>query len=323
MSDTAIGDPKVPFSTTNIVHALNYAVLSRLLNYSDSRLHALRPQWDEIMFMNRLIIRQPEAVMRELSVEFVKLQEAYEDVLRSFRSSSAEEVQVLTIKDPLYPQHLKGLHRPPPVLFLQGQPNLFEKRSVAVVGTRSPSEEGARRAQRICIELAEFGLNVVSGLAKGIDTFSHTATLKAGGTAIAVIGTPLGQASPRQNSALQEIIAKNHLLVSQFAPGHPVKKWNFPLRNNTMVGLSDATVIVEASTEGGGAKIQGEYCLKAGRKLFIMKSFASRQTPWVNSFIERGATVLDSVDVLLGELRSATPPTSSSGGFALAARKSN
>lgn len=171
-------------------------------------------------------------------------------------------------------QHLLGIDAGHPEglqVWIAGDRSLVRRRAVAVVGTRRVSPDGARRARRLAKELAEAGVVVVSGLAEGVDTEALTAAMEAGGDVIAVIGTPLDRAYPAQNKQLQEAIYRDHLLVSQFAPGSQVFPSHFPMRNRTMAALSDATVIIEAS-DTSGTLHQATECGRLGRWLFIARS---------------------------------------------------
>ena len=133
---------------------------------------------------------------------------------------------------------------------------------------------------------------VVSGLAEGIDTVAHQTALEAGGKTIAVIGTPLQQSYPASNAALQERMAREQLVVSQFPAGSPFQPRNFPIRNRTMALLTDATVIVEAS-EKSGTLHQGWEALRLGRTLFLMESVANDPSlSWPAEMIRYGAQVL-------------------------------
>src|ERR1700730_2325851 len=143
--------------------------------------------------------------------------------------------------------------------------------SVAVVGTRVVSVDGAARARRLARELAERRIVVVSGLAKGVDTEALTAAIEAGGAVIAVIGTPLDQAYPIENAPLQELIARHHLIVSQFQPGSRTFPGHFPERNRLMAAVTDATAIIEAG-DASGTLHQAAECVRFGRWLFIAKS---------------------------------------------------
>lgn len=156
-------------------------------------------------------------------------------------------------------------------LWCAGDISLIRRRSVAIVGTREVSPEGAARARRLGRELAQAGIVVVSGLARGVDTEALTSAIAAGGKVIAVIGTPIDKAYPAENKRLQEQIYAEHLLISQFPPGKRVFQSNFPERNKLMAALSDATAIIEAG-ETSGTLHQAAECVRLGRWLFIAKS---------------------------------------------------
>jgi DNA processing protein len=162
---------------------------------------------------------------------------------------------------------------------------------VSIVGARKASPEGMRRARKLALALANEGVVVVSGLAQGIDTAAHTATITAGGKTVAVLGTPLAQAYPRENRELQTRIMREHLALTPYAPGAKVYPSNFPYRNRLMALISDATVIVEAS-ESSGTLHQGWEAIRLGRLLFIVKSLVETDLEWPKRMIEYGAQVL-------------------------------
>lgn len=181
----------------------------------------------------------------------------------------------------------------PKTLFLAGDPELLrsEKR-LSVVGSRKISAEGVKRTRDLVERLVKQGVTVVSGLAEGVDTVAHQTAVANGGQTIAVIGTPLDQYYPKQNRALQQHMMREQLVVSQFAPGYPVKKTNFPMRNRTMALLSDATIIVEAS-EKSGTRHQGWEALRLGRPLFLLRNVAEDpELSWASEMMRYGAQVL-------------------------------
>ncbi|HZL62788.1 MAG TPA: DNA-processing protein DprA [Pseudolabrys sp.] len=196
-----------------------------------------------------------------------------------------------------YPQRLRDAEYPVELLYFQGWWELVNSpRSVAVVGTRNPSDEGLRRTKKLVAALLEDNFTIVSGLAAGIDTAAHTAAISAGGKTIAVLGTPLSKAYPAANAALQKEIGSNHLVVSQV----PVKRyWNqpnptanhyfFPERNVTMSALTNATIIIEAG-DTSGTLVQARHALKQNRKLFILENnFRNPEIKWPHAYEERGA----------------------------------
>ena len=187
-----------------------------------------------------------------------------------------------------YGDRLRAAASIPPCLYFQGRWDLAAMPSVAVIGTRAPTADGARRARRLARLLAADGYAVVSGLARGIDAAAHEAALAAGGAAIAVMGTPLQRQYPAENRALREELAAEHLVVTQFPTAAATRPHCFPERNRTMSALSGATVIVEAG-ERSGTHAQARAALEQGRGLFILDSCFRRGLRWPERFAARGA----------------------------------
>lgn len=194
-----------------------------------------------------------------------------------------------------YPSKLKDAQEPIEVLYYSGNLDYLFTKSIAIVGSRNPSEYGIRRAKKLTKLLIQDGFTIVSGLAKGIDTVAHKTAIEAKGKTISVIGTPLNKFYPKENQSLQEFIAKNHLLISQVPyyryskQGINGNKLFFPQRNKTMSAITDATVIVEAS-DTSGTLIQARAALYQGRKLFILEScFHNQKITWPHRFLEQGA----------------------------------
>jgi DNA processing protein len=170
-------------------------------------------------------------------------------------------------------------------VFYAGDISLLKLRCVSIVGTREVSDDGWTRASRLAKELANAGIVIVSGLARGVDTAAMTSAIENGGRTIGVIGTPLSKAYPAENASLQETVWRRDLLLSPFADREPVFKSNFPKRNRLMATISDATVIVEAS-DTSGTLHQAAECQKLGRWLFIVKSVAEDPNlKWPRSFL--------------------------------------
>jgi DNA processing protein len=171
-------------------------------------------------------------------------------------------------------------------LYLAGNRDLLKRRSISVIGTRKVSDMGALRAHKFARELAEAGVVVVSGLAAGVDTFALAGAMKSGGSVVAVIGTPLDQAYPADNAELQELIYREHLLVSQFPAGQRVFRSNFPTRNRTMAALSDGSVIIEAG-ESSGTLHQAAECVRLDRWLGLSRAVVEdRRLTWPARFLD-------------------------------------
>jgi DNA processing protein len=286
----------------NRIQAINYNIFLESIGYSLPKLQQHKENWDRFIFSDRLI--DDFGGLSEVSDRSTdELEQIASRVISTFQNC-ALDFSVTTIKDVAYPESLRKLSKPPLMLFSRGVIEYANSPCVSVVGSRAASEEGRRRAQKLAILLAQSGYTVVSGLALGIDTAAQTAIVKAGGRTIGVIGTPIDQCYPKENTALQEKIATGHLLISQFPLAQPTQKYNFPQRNYTMCGLSHATVIVEAG-ETSGALYQARYCLQEGRKLFVMKSLLENQAlTWPKTYVKRGAIVLENIEQLLSELKN-------------------
>lgn len=191
------------------------------------------------------------------------------------------------------------------MVWFAGHRALLDRPSVAIVGTRDASDAGRLRARKLARELVQRNYVIVSGLAKGIDTEALQSALEAGGHVIGVIGTPIEKAYPIENAELQERIAKDHLLISPFAPGTRTFPGHFPERNRVMAAISDATAIMEAS-DTSGTLHQAAECVRLDRWLFIAKNVMDDQTlAWPKRFMSynrtRTLTSTDDIDTALRE----------------------
>jgi DNA processing protein len=179
-----------------------------------------------------------------------------------------------------YPPALGKIQSGPPLLFIAGDTTALEHPAVAVVGTRVPSGPCLAAARAIARSLVREGFTVVSGLAAGIDTEAHKASLVSGGRTVAVIGCGLNHCYPRQNRDLQRQITARGAVVSQFWPETQPSRRTFPMRNIVAAGLSLATVIVEAS-QTSGTRIQARAALAQGRSVLLLASLLEQ--PWAQA----------------------------------------
>jgi DNA processing protein len=214
----------------------------------------------------------------------------------------AEGVRMTTVLDDDFPPNLRLIYNLPPFLTYRGTLQADDARSVAVVGTREASLEGIATARHLAAQLVEAGVTVLSGLARGIDTAAHQATLEAGGRTIAVMGTGIRLVYPPENDALARRIAETGAIVSQFWPDSPPTTYSFPRRNVVMSGMGQGTVVVEASATSG-AKLQARYALEHGKRVFLLSSLV-RQRPWARKYLDRGGIEVRGVDDILRLLQS-------------------
>ncbi|MTK00428.1 DNA-processing protein DprA, partial [Micromonospora sp. CP22] len=224
------------------------------------------------------------------------------DALVELRTWAADGIDVHSLFDDTYPARLRDIHQMPPIVFTRGTP-AEDRRAVAVVGTRQPSDHGIGIAETCATALAESGITVVSGLAAGIDTAAHTAALRAGGRTVAVIGTGVNRYYPAANRALQDQIVKDGLVLSQFWPDAPPGKHTFPMRNAVMSGYAAATVVVEA-TYHSGARMQARLALQHGRPVVLANSLL--QHDWAREYATRpGVYVVSTANELVATTAAA------------------
>jgi DNA processing protein len=217
--------------------------------------------------------------------------------------SQGAGAKLVTVLDDDYPANLRVIYNLPPFLFYRGRLDRDDARSVAVVGTREASNEGLASARRMACLLARANVTVLSGLARGIDTAAHEETLSRGGRTIAVLGTGILGCYPKENADLAERITESGALVSQFWPSQPPTKYNFPRRNVVTSGLSQGTVVIEAS-KTSGAKMQARLALDHGKRVFLVSRLVTSQ-PWAQRYVaERNAIEVRTVDDVLDRLRS-------------------
>ena len=244
----------------------------------------------------------------------------YESLMRARSEEPPDEVAdqlekrgviAITRMGNAYPPRLEHISDPPPTLFVLGSPCLELDRPLAVVGTRRASYEGRKTALEFCRELALQGASIVSGLARGIDTFSHTACLDAGSRTVAVLGNGLGSIYPPENAELaQRITESGGSLVSELRLDEAPARWTFPARNRLIAGLSDAVLVVEGDRKSGSLITAG-YALEEGRDVFAVPgSIYSPLSEGPNSLIQSGAYMALSPWNILETMRWGSRPLS-------------
>ena len=230
--------------------------------------------------------------------------DAQDRVERELEAADPSGATLVTVLDDHYPANLRLVPNLPPFLFVLGRLEAVDTRSAAVVGTRQASPAGTARAAAMARELVEQGVTVTSGLARGIDTAAHTAALQHGGRTIAVVGTGITRCYPAENRGLAEAITEHGAVVSQFWPTAPPAKYTFPRRNVVMSGISQGTVVIEASRTSG-AKMQARIAAEHGKRVFLLRSLVTEQE-WARAMVARGAAIeVASVHDVIGHL--ATP----------------
>jgi DNA processing protein len=241
------------------------------------------------------------------------------NIVHFFRDSGAEQVRrwvekqlslankvngrIITFWDKDYPEKLKTIFDPPPLLFVRGTIEKNDKYAVAIVGTRSASDYGTQCAQRFATELAKLGITVVSGLAYGVDSIAHAATLKQGGRTLAILGSGVDIIYPPQNAGLAERIMENGAVISEFYMGDAPDMGNFPRRNRIISGIALGTLIVE-SGPAGGSMITASMACDQNRHVFAIPSpLSDKKKSGTNLLIkQKKAALVESVDDIIEAL---------------------
>lgn len=213
------------------------------------------------------------------------------------------DARIVTYWDRDYPALLKKIYDPPPFLFVRGGFDEHDQAAIAIVGTRDPTPYGTRMAEYFAGELARLGVTVVSGLARGIDTIAHHATIKAGGRTIAVIGSGVDVIYPPENKALVERLVEQGALLSEFAMGAKPDAGNFPRRNRIISGMTLGTLVVETGVDGG-AMITATTAVDQNREVFAVPGAVSdKRRSGTNFLIKEGRAFLtETVEDILAEL---------------------
>ncbi len=196
----------------------------------------------------------------------------------------------ITPVDPEYPPRLMEIFDPPAVLWYRGDATLLRRPGIAVVGTRQPTPYGSGMAQMLARDLALRGMLILSGMARGIDTFAHKGALEVGGKTVAVWGTGIDVIYPKENKRLAEqILEGGGAILSEYPMGTFPAPQNFPVRNRILSGMSVGVLVVEAS-ENSGTRITARCAVEQNREVFAVPGNVTNKSSWTpNTLIKQGA----------------------------------
>ena len=233
----------------------------------------------------------------------------WEEVEAELEKLARMNARLVTQTDAEYPERLRQIHDPPPFLYIRGHVEPRDTLAIAIVGARTASTYGRKMARELAQELAGCGVCVVSGLARGIDSEAHQASLATGGRTIAVLGSGLDVVYPREHIALAEQIAASGAVVSEFSLGSQPEAGNFPYRNRVISGISLGTVVVEA-TEKSGSLITAQCALDQNREVFAVPGpVTASRSRGPHRLIKAGAKLVESIDDILSEIAPALART--------------
>jgi len=296
---------KMDLETSFMYEVINYYTIQSFHNYSDKKTEPIFRKLSSKINMKKEFTKISHQISDILTIDKLKLENSYKKIKKGFESLNQNDI-ILKKGTKDYPELLSYTNEAPPYLFLRGNMNLLKEKIVSVVGSREASKDGLEKAYRLSRLLGKAGIVVASGLARGIDTSAHKASIESKFPTIAVLGTPITRAYPKENEKLQQIISKDGLVVSQFPPSSQVQRWFFPMRNAVMSGISLATAIVEAGETSGALK-QADYALKQKRLVFIPQSALDNENiTWPKKYIKReGAAKFTKIEDLFAELEKA------------------
>lgn len=220
---------------------------------------------------------------------------------KELKSARAHNLKIISIEDKNYPQNLKAIPGAPIVLYVKGEITETDSLSIAIVGSRKASFYGLSLAEKFASGLSGYNMTIVSGMARGIDTYAHRGALKNKGRTIAVMGSGFNQIYPYENKELAEDIALNGAVISEFPMDTAPVRQNFPRRNRIISGLSLGVLVVEAA-RNSGALITADFALEQGRDVFALPGkIDSINSLGTNDLIKEGAKlVLNVEDVIEG-----------------------
>lgn len=258
------------------------------------------------------MVKTPEAVFEMSRKEWVGLglkpaqadSLLCEDKLREsaeiIKLAGRKGIRIIPLDDEEYPELLRYIHDPPLVLYVKGV--IPRGLGFGVVGSRKATGYGMNTAFRLAAELAEEGLIIVSGMARGIDTAAHTGALHAGGQTIAVLGCGPDRAYPPENRGLMERIARNGAVISEYPPGVEPQTYHFPVRNRVISGICIGILVVEAGQKSGSL-ITAKAALEQGRDVFaIPGNINHHNSIGTNRLIREGAKLVLSTEDILEEI---------------------
>lgn len=221
-----------------------------------------------IMSLNKKELRENNLLNKEIE-EIIK--KSYKENLKKEENYLLKNnIKLLNIFDKDYPKKLKNIYDPPVVLYIKGNKNIFNKKSVAMVGCRMCSKYGEEQAKYFSYNLAKNDIVVVSGLARGIDKYSHIGCLAGKGKTIAVLGCGLNIMYPLENlEVARKIIETGGVIVSEYPIGEKPNRENFPQRNRIISGLSDYIIVVESKAKSG-SMITVNFAIEQGKEIYAI-----------------------------------------------------
>ena len=277
-----------------------------------SRIEGLNPK-----FLNNLLekYKNPETIWNktkeDLIEDGIKEKYAYEITNANYRQNldkylkymNKNNIEIITIKDKEYPDKLKVIYDPPIVLYVKGNKKILNEKSIAIVGCRLCTKYGQSISKKLAYNLSLNNINIISGLARGVDSFAHKGSLAVKGKTIAVVGCGLDRVYPEENKDLfNAIINNNGAIISEYIIGTKPLAKNFPKRNRIISGLADGVIVVEAR-EKSGTLITVDFALEQGKNIYAVPGNIDNPNSFAtNELIKQGAKLVTSMQDILEDL---------------------
>ena len=244
-----------------LIKNLGATKYAKLINIFKTNKNLFNAKKEELMSINLIsekliqeILNQENRIKAKIHLQFMQ----------------KNQIDIISIADDEYPFLLREIYSPPLCLYIRGNKECLKKENIAIIGCRQCSEYGKKTAQKIAYELSKENVNIVSGLAKGIDEYSHLGAIFAKGKTIAVLGNGVDIIYPKENKYLiNPILENNGAIISEFPLGTKPEKMNFPLRNRIISGLSKKIIVVEAKKKSG-TLITVDFALEQGRDVLVI-----------------------------------------------------
>jgi DNA processing protein len=295
-------------SKLNIDQLTNLKLLLSVEGIGPGKLRNLLARFrstEKILNLGIKELTQTDGISTQLAQRLIKKKSekksVYSKLCRDLDYLTKTGARIVTIWDEEFPQMLKKIYDPPLLLYYKGNFTDHDNYAVAVVGTRQPTNYGKIQAEAIAGELARQGITIVSGMARGIDSISHRASLINNGRTIAVIGSGLDRIYPPENKKLFDEIAEKGLIISEYEPGTGPDAVNFPKRNRIISGLSLGCILIETGITGGGMQTAA-LALDQNREVFAVPGcIGIKQSEGTNLLIKKGEArlITNAEDVLL------------------------
>jgi len=244
---------------------------------------------------------QVPGIEKEVALSIKNYQRS-DEIKKKIEIGKKLNIKTISLLDEYYPKNLKTIDEFPPVIFVRGEIKNEDTKALAIIGTRRATEYGKNVAEKFAQELVNFGITIISGLARGIDTKAHIGAIKAKGRTIAVLGCGIDVYYPPENRNLYTEISNNGAIVTEFNFGSPPWAYNFPKRNRLISGLALGVLAVEAGNSSGVLNTVN-WAANQGRDVFVIPGgIHSRASEGTNRLIKDGAKPVTSVEDILEDL---------------------